>query len=204
QHFCPKYSRELQARSSNPNSKTSSSSLTCPRWPPSTCWAAAALLLLYRLAAALLSTAGRTRSTPTSAATATPRRDLSSYVAHSRMSVEFCYRSATALRYRYFGLQKRPLCFCGNTYGPGLYGRKSERECKPALQRQPGRVLRRPMRKLHLRDPPGSSASATASRTPETQTTDGCTGQSACETSEAAVVPSPIENLRTTIVLKLS
>uniref|UniRef100_A0A1I8FFV6 WSC domain-containing protein n=1 Tax=Macrostomum lignano TaxID=282301 RepID=A0A1I8FFV6_9PLAT len=55
----------------------------------------------------------------------TTRRDLSSYVAHSRMSVEFCYRQCDRLRYRYFGLQNGRLCFCGNTYGLACTGARA-------------------------------------------------------------------------------
>ncbi|PAA51512.1 hypothetical protein BOX15_Mlig002697g1 [Macrostomum lignano] len=91
------------------------------------------LTILYLAAAALFFIAGctaeqyRPKYSYIGCYGDTSRRDLSNYVARSRMSVEFCYRECDRLRYRYFGLQNGRLCFCGNTYG--LYGQKSEREC---------------------------------------------------------------------------
>uniref|UniRef100_A0A1I8J3T1 WSC domain-containing protein n=2 Tax=Macrostomum lignano TaxID=282301 RepID=A0A1I8J3T1_9PLAT len=125
QHFCPKYSRELQARSSNPNSKTQLE-FNMSKMAAFNLLAAAALLCCIGCCTAQHGRPNE-KYTYIGCYGDTTRRDLSSYVAHSRMSVEFCYRQCDRLRYRYFGLQNGRLCFCGNTYG--LYGRKSEREC---------------------------------------------------------------------------
>uniref|UniRef100_A0A1I8FQH3 WSC domain-containing protein n=1 Tax=Macrostomum lignano TaxID=282301 RepID=A0A1I8FQH3_9PLAT len=102
----------------------------------------------------------------------TTRRDLSSYVAHSRMSVEFCYRQCDRLRYRYFGLQNGRLCFCGNTYGLACTGARASASATGAATATGTSSAAAGCATASTRST-GSSASATASRTPETQTTDG-------------------------------